>query len=194
MGGNLSEHRDELFDLLSNSRRRYAWHYLKSCEGREAIPLGEVAEQVAAWENDKRVGELDTAERKRVYTSLQQQHLPRMDRADIVDFEDNEIRLADRADEFDVYIDIVDDDDIPWSEYYLGLGAVCAALITAVWVTGIRLPFVSGLGWAAIVVLAFVGSAAVHVYIDHRRKLGQYEEPPGVRSSRETANAVPADD
>jgi hypothetical protein len=194
MGGNVHEDRDELFGLLSNSRRRYAWHYLTSRETEEAVPLGEVAEQVAAWENGKTVAELTSAERKRVYTSLQQSHLPRMDRADVVDFDGNEVQLAERADEFDVYIDIVDADDIPWSEYYLGLGAVSAALITAVWVTGIGLPFVSGLGWAAIVVLAFVGSAAVHVYLDHRRRLGQHEEPPGVRSSRETSNAVPADD
>jgi hypothetical protein len=194
MKGGPADSRDELFELLSNCRRRFAWHYLRSRDGADddPVPLGELAEHVAAWENRKDPKEITSAERKRVYTSLQQSHLPRMDRADVVEFDDNEVRLAERSEEFDVYVDIVDSNDIPWSEFYLGLGVVCGSLITAVWALGIELPFVSGLGWAAIVVLSFALSAAVHVYIDRGRKLGRHDAPPEV--SQSGSSAAPADD
>ena len=77
---------DELFDLLSNQRRRFAVHAL-SRQPETEVELGTLAERVAAWENDVDHTELDYAERKRVYTALQQSHLPRMDQAGVVHFD-----------------------------------------------------------------------------------------------------------
>ena len=42
---------DELFDVLANQRRRFAVHLLKR-EEDDTIAIGEMAEQIAAWEND----------------------------------------------------------------------------------------------------------------------------------------------
>ncbi|MFC7226408.1 hypothetical protein N0B31_03255 [Salinirubellus salinus] len=164
------------FELLSNHRRRYTWHHCKRVE--DAVPLGDLAEQVAAWENGKSVAEITSAERKRVYTSLQQTHLPKLDDADVVQFEDGVVELGERADELEVYVDVVDGDDIPWSEYYLGLTAVSSALLAGVWLTGATEGLVSGLGWAAIVVLAFAFSALAHLLTDRERRLGTDALPP----------------
>lgn len=163
------------FELLSNHRRRYAWHHCKQVESQ--VPLGDLAEQVAAWENEKRVAEITSAERKRVYTSLQQTHLPKLDDAGIVRFEDGAVELGDRADELEVYVDVVEGDDIPWSEYYLGLTAVSGALMAAVWLTG-STGVISGLGWATIVVLAFALSATAHLITDRGRRIGTEGLPP----------------
>ncbi|TKX52849.1 hypothetical protein EXE45_18915, partial [Halorubrum sp. SP9] len=64
--------KNELYDLLSNHRRRYVIHFCKQAD--DPITLSDLAEQVAAREQDKSVPELTSAERKRVYTSLQQTH------------------------------------------------------------------------------------------------------------------------
>ncbi len=102
----------QIFDLLSNHRRRYAIHYCKR-EG-EPVELGDLAEHVAAWELDKEVEELTSAERKRVYTSLQQTHLPTLAEAEMVEFDDRTIELTEKANELDVYLDVVPGDSIPW--------------------------------------------------------------------------------
>ena len=75
--------RDESFDLLSNHRRRYALYCLRQEENRAT--LGELADKIAAWENDIETDAVSYDERKRVYTSLQQVHLPRMDDLDVVE-------------------------------------------------------------------------------------------------------------
>ena len=120
---------DDCFDLLSNHRRRYALHYLQQ-QGEEAT-LGELADHVAAWENDIDTDAVSYDERKRVYTSLQQVHLPRMDNLDVVEFDDREgrVTIGDAAEHLDVYLEIVHGNDISWSSFYLGLVLVNAGLL-----------------------------------------------------------------
>jgi hypothetical protein len=76
---------DHVFDVLRNQRRRDVLRYLD--QTREPIQIGDLAEQLAAWENDKSVGELSSSERKRMYVGLYQSHLPKMDDLDVVDFD-----------------------------------------------------------------------------------------------------------
>jgi len=110
--------KDEVYELLSNHRRRYVLHHCKRAEG--PVTLSELAEQVAAWEHDKAVSEITSAERKRVYTSLQQTHLDRMAEAGIIEFDGDEVTLTEKAEELDVYLDIVPSGSIPWGVYYRG--------------------------------------------------------------------------
>lgn len=77
---------DELFDVLSNKRRRWTIAFLNETDA-DAVRLRDIAEQVAAWENDVPISELTYKERKRVYTSLYQLHLERMDRIGIVRYD-----------------------------------------------------------------------------------------------------------
>ncbi|NUC74360.1 hypothetical protein HTZ84_19025 [Haloterrigena sp. SYSU A558-1] len=168
--------RGEIFDLLSNHRRRYAIHYCKR-EG-EPVTLGDLAEHVAAWELDKEVEEITSAERKRVYTSLQQTHLPTLERAEMIEFDNRTIELTDEASELDVYLDVVPADSIPWGLYYLGLAAVGSIVMAGLWLEVVPTGAVSALGWSTLVFALFAISAVVHVAQSRRMRLGEMERPP----------------
>jgi len=169
--------RGEVFDLLSNHRRRYAIHFCKQQEG--PVTLSDLAEQVAAWELDKTIEELEWNERKRVYTSLQQTHLPTLEDAGMIVYEDGEVELTDRAKELDVYLDVVPGGSIPWGIYYLGLSAIAFGVLGGVWLEILPTETIPTVGWAALVVLSFAVSAVVHVYQNRRYRLGELEAPPG---------------
>ncbi|WP_435552329.1 DUF7344 domain-containing protein [Natrinema sp. CGMCC1.2065] len=166
----------EIFDLLSNQRRRYAIHYCKREDG--PVTLGDLAEHVAAWELEKEVDEITSAERKRVYTSLQQTHLPTLERADVIEFDDRTIELTDEAAELDVYLDIVPGDSVPWGVYYLGLSAVGAVVMAGLWLEVIPTKTIPELGWATLTFGLFAASAVVHIVQNRRMRLGEIEKPP----------------
>lgn len=75
---------DEMFDLLQNQRRRYVLEFLEAADGE--VTLSDLAEQIAAWENDKPQRAITSGERKRVYVGLYQGHLPKMDGLGAVSF------------------------------------------------------------------------------------------------------------
>ncbi len=97
--------KDVIFELLKNRRRREVLAYL--LESDETVTLGELAEQIAAWENDTEVNALSSDQRKRVYVALYQTHLPKMDDAGIVEYDQDRglISLADNADLLMMYLD-----------------------------------------------------------------------------------------
>lgn len=175
-GPQLSE--NELFDVLSNRRRRYAVHMLKHESG--SLEIGSMAERIAAWENDIDVNEVTGTERKRVYTALQQSHLPKMDNAGVVEFQKDRgvVEPTPALDDVDVYLDVVRGKEIPWSEYYLGLSGVAAALVAAVWVNAWPLVLLPDLAWAASIVVAFTFSAIAHRFYTTEMELGNSETPP----------------
>ena len=172
--------RDLVFDVLKNRRRRHALHYLKQQD--EPVELSELAEQVAAWENDSTVEGISAAERKRVYTALYQSHLPKLDDAGIVEYNQSRgiVELSERAEELDVYLELVSGDDIPWSKYYLGLALLGVAVISAAWLQLSPFAVLPDLLWAAIIVTAFSASAVVHTYVTRKRRVGADGTPPEV--------------
>jgi hypothetical protein len=170
---------DDCFHLLSNHRRRYALHYLQQQD--DGVTLGELADQVAAWENDADVDAVSYDERKRVYTSLQQVHLPRMDDFDVVEFDDREgrVRMGAAAEHLDVYLEIVTGNDIPWSTFYLSLVAVNAGLLGGAMLGLPVLSAVPGIGWAAFAVTTFLVTSLAHVYLARTKmRLGETDAPP----------------
>jgi hypothetical protein len=171
--------RDEVFKMLSNRRRRYVLHYL----GRNDAPvsLRALAEQVAAWENGVE-HDPTSDERKRVYTALQQFHLPRMDGAGVVEYDHHRgiVELTEAAERFDVYLDIVPKNDIPWGSYYAGLSTVGAVLLIGVSLGAYPFTVLSGGMWAVFFVTALCVSSLVHLWDTHRMKLGVDDAPHGI--------------
>ncbi|WP_323190277.1 hypothetical protein [Halostella sp. PRR32] len=172
--GGLSD-KDEVFSLLSNHRRRYTIQFCKQEDG--PVTLSDLAEQVAAWEEEKDVPELTSAERKRVYTSLQQTHLPALADSGMIEYENHEIELTEAADELDVYMDVVPEGSIPWGVYYLGLSVVGAVILGGVWVEVLPTDPVPAIGWGLLVVSLFAVSAAVHTYTSNKYHLGEMDRP-----------------
>ncbi|MGZ0745696.1 DUF7344 domain-containing protein [Haloparvum sp. AD34] len=84
------DHRDHLseetkFDLLSNRRRRLVIRYLNEVES--ATTLDDLAASVAAAENDTSTAALSSDQRKRVYVSLYQAHLPKLADVGVVEYD-----------------------------------------------------------------------------------------------------------
>jgi len=174
--------RDDAFEVLSNQRRRYTLHYLQH-NGDDAT-LGDVAEQVAAWENEKGVPEVASSERKTVYTSLQQFHLPKLDDQGVVEFDQRSgrIQLTERAGDLDIYLEVVDRYDVPWSYYYLGLSLVGTILVALSWAGFPPFAGIPFSGWVTFLLGAFLVSSVSHLYLSQKMRLGSNEVPPEVRS------------
>jgi hypothetical protein len=123
--------RDEVFNLLRNPRRRTALQYL--LERERKATRSELAEHIAAIENDVTPAELDSAQRKRVYVSLYQNHLPKMDEYGVITYDarDGTAELTSEAEVLAHYLDTDGSDSNSWERYYplLGLfGAVSLAV------------------------------------------------------------------
>ncbi|WP_327051020.1 DUF7344 domain-containing protein [Halomicrococcus gelatinilyticus] len=169
--------RDMVFDVLKNQRRRYALHYLKSVDG--TVQLSDLAEQVAAWENDTTVDAISAAERKRVYTALYQSHLPKLDDAGIVDYNQNRgiVELSTAAEQIDPYLEMDARDDITWCRRYLALAGVGVAAIVAA-ALGVP-PFngLAGLLLAGILAAGFTLIAIAHT-VEARNAPGMGAQTP----------------
>ncbi len=145
-----------------------------------ATEIGDIAEQVAAWEYDTEVDQVSYDQRKRVYTALQQSHLPKMDDAGVVEYDENRglVEPTPALDDVEVYMDVVRGREIPWSVYYLGLSTVGTALMLALWVNAWPFTLLSDLAWGIAVVAAFTVSAAVHTYFARESRVGETDQPP----------------
>jgi hypothetical protein len=121
------ETRNTLFNTLSSHRRRYV---LYACNQADCeTTLSDVAEQVAAWEYDKPISELTSTERKRVYTSIQQHHLSKLQDAGLITVDGDRIMPTERARGLDVYLEVVPDETVPWPVYYLGLSVISTVVL-----------------------------------------------------------------
>ena len=170
---NLSQ--DVVFDILSSPRRRYVLYYLRTKD--EPVQLTDLAEEVAAWENDTEPAEITEQERKRVYVSLYQTHIPRLADVELIEYDkqSGQIALAEEAKRIDRYLGS-GNQTYPWQQIYLGLAAASAALlaITAV------VDAVPELLAATVVIVAFVLVVAVHSAV----RLSKHRSVPDELSKR----------
>jgi hypothetical protein len=91
--GAASLSRDDAYHLLQNTRRRAVLRYVLAHDEAEYV-MREVAEAVAAWEHDTTVEQLASTERQRVYISLYQSHLPKLDEHGIIDYDQPRGRIS----------------------------------------------------------------------------------------------------
>lgn len=112
-----------IFEVLCNRRRRDIIELLVDRDGESTT--GELAEQIAAMENDKPVAQINSTERKRVYVGLYQNHLPKMHDIGVIDYDKNRgtVRLTDAAGQLHPYLQ---DPDPPEQGPRVTIGAVAA--------------------------------------------------------------------
>ncbi|WP_435068649.1 DUF7344 domain-containing protein [Haloplanus sp. C73] len=170
--------KDTVFSLLSNQRRRYVIHYLHRTP--EPASLRDLTEQVAAWENGVTVEDLEYKQRKRVYTSLHQTHLPKLVEAGIVEYDRDEgtVALTDRAAALDTYLELGDGPSVPWGTVYLTLSTVTAGFVAGGWLGVAPLSSLPELVFAGGVVALFATAAGTHYYLDRQRHRGDIDTPP----------------
>lgn len=164
---------EDIFQILSNRRRRYALHYLDQIEG--TVSIRDLSEQIAAWENGVGRSEVTPKWRKRIYTSLHQGHLPKMDRLGVIEY-DHELGTVCQAEhlkDFDIYLDVVPTGDIPWNQFMLGLGATLTALVTVAWLGISPFATLGGFPYAIVATLLMTVVSGLNVFTETRRKIGQ---------------------
>ena len=156
--------RDEVFDAVKNLRRRYVLYYLQRHSG--PVKLGELAEQVAAWENDTTVAGVSPSERKSVYSALHQTHLPKLQAAGVLQYDPERSLVAttDDAAEMDLKLASDPQTSLPWHQFYLVLAGVSLGLLASVWLDIYPFTLLSGIQYALLVIATFGVTAIAHTY------------------------------
>lgn len=142
--------------------------------------MGELSRWVAAWEKGLEPEALDYDERKTVHTSLYQHHVPRLDDAEMVDYDASRgtVRLTDTGRDVDLYLEAVTGGEVPWAAYFtllsvLGVFAVLGAG------TGLLPQVEMGAVWGVGVAVGFLVSSLVFLYdMRTRMRLGRDGPPP----------------
>jgi hypothetical protein len=131
-------HLDQVFGILKNQRRRSVLRYMQSVD--DEVRLGELSEQIAAWECDKPVAQITSSERKRVYVGLYQSHLPKMDDIGAIEYnkQRGKIKPGPNIETFQHYLPEEEETSTErtWSEYHtriamVALGAALAFVLIA---------------------------------------------------------------
>lgn len=168
---------EEIFHILSNRRRRFALHYLDQVG--DQVTIRDLSEQIAAWEHDIDRSAVTPKKRKRTYTALHQGHLPKLDRLGVIEY-DNErgiVAPSEHVKDFDVYLDVVPHDDVPWDEFILGFGAFLSALVFVGWLSIPPFGGVDGFLYAAFAALSITALGGYRVLTDTKTHIGKTTAP-----------------
>ena len=172
---------NEVFEILSNHRRRMVLYFLRK-DGTE-ITVKELAEKIAAAENEVAVEDLTSQQRKRVYVSLYQTHLPKMEQTNVIDYDEDEgiVRLTDRTRSVDQYLTKEEPSRYPWTLHYVVLAVLGGTFVVLSWLGAPIFGAVPPL-WPAVATLAlYLASVAVHFWAYRNRRgeipaeLAQYD-------------------
>lgn len=98
---------DDLFDVVSNVRRRF----VVACLDEYATPMAlrDVADELATWEHDAPIAEVPEENVRSIYVSLYHVHVPKLAAAGIVEYSEERDAVAPR----EISEDIVSLVDLP---------------------------------------------------------------------------------
>lgn len=175
--GEQSLSKDAIFEILSNSRRRYVLYYLD--QEPESIELTALAEHVAAWENETDVDSLGKKETKRVYVSLYQTHIPKLAEAGLIEYdkEAGTVSLASQATEVYDYLR-QPEDGIPWEVIY-PIEAVLGGILLALTVFEVWAFDLIPVQYLSFGIVFVFGITAVSEFVFERRR---QHTPPELQS------------
>ncbi len=149
---------DTKFELLRNRRRRIVLSYLVEADDR--VDMGEMAEHVAAVENETTVQALSSAQRKRAYVGLYQCHLPKLADAGVIDYDGDRghAEATPTAEDLLQYVDNRDDGP-DWARRY----QVATVVVVVAFVLGLVASTTVNVPWSGVAALAgvVVGGVAV---------------------------------
>ncbi len=153
---------DEIFEILYSSLRRDLITYLQDQGGTSTV--SDIAEYLAAKENDTTVQQLSSYDRKRVYIGLYQNHLPKMDDFGVVDYDKNRgtVRLRECVTQLEPYLQDVDNSTA--SRVKVGGSVVLAGIILFGMLDLGAFAAVPDLLWIALGVAGLFGFAALDAY------------------------------
>jgi len=134
------------------------------------MAVTELAEEIAARENDIDVESLTYKQRKRVHVSLYQTHLPKLADAEVIRYDKNDgkVELTDRATEIDAYLTATSVPEYPWQKHYLSLAALSGLVLLAHLAAVPAFETIPANVLSVIVTLAF-GTSAVAQFVMSRQ-------------------------
>lgn len=97
---------DEVFELFTEERRRFALYYLENANG--PVPIEELAEQVYAWEKNGPDEPITDDELHRVILTLEHTHLPKIEDATHIEYDrtNERIQISGLSPEADVLLSV----------------------------------------------------------------------------------------
>jgi DNA-binding transcriptional ArsR family regulator len=150
--------KDEVFEILSSARRRRIIYYLAE---ESQLTLNQLATKIAAVETDTPEADVTGDERQRVYISLYQTHLPKLEEAAIVAYDDEERTVSltdDIREEGFFWMETEPTSSRPWRRYYAGLAVLGWLLVVVV---SLSATLRATLGWAGVAVLLTLALTAL---------------------------------
>jgi hypothetical protein len=154
--------KDLLFDLLRNRRRRYVLQYLETHAG--VVRLSDLADALAEWELEDGDACVTHRERKRAYVSLYQTHLPKLDDADIIDYNQprGTIELGPGYQYVQEYLHHSHAGTLLWDRLYLSGGFVTISALGLAQFTAFPFVAVPDVGWFVLVLFVFGSIVCAH--------------------------------
>ncbi|WP_249269061.1 MULTISPECIES: hypothetical protein [unclassified Halorubrum] len=138
-------------------------HFLRENDGESV--LNDLAEHIAAEENDTTVRQLSSDQRKRVYIGLYQCHLPKMDSLGVIDYDKNRgtIELQASVAQLLEYMDLDEDDreDAEETERTWAVPAVAGCVTVLVTAGAVGLGPLAAVPAATWTLLSVVGILAI---------------------------------
>jgi hypothetical protein len=154
----------EIFEILANRRRRETIRHLSVDADGRARSLKRLSEEIATRETGQ--SPPPRAVRESVYNSLHQTHLPKLEELGVVtyDREAREVRLRERARDVNVYMEVITDYGVTWSEVYRTLGVVALTVVVAALAEIPWVGAVDPLLWATGFLILFVVATSYQLW------------------------------
>lgn len=165
-------------EIVLNRRRRYLLYYLH--EQSDAIPLEDVARQVAAWEEVTSPEEVTRDRTRAVYASLRRDHIPHLEARDLVTYDLASDRVTCHVDDPALEVYLANDyrTSVPWYLVYLVLTALSAVFVLLVQSGAPPFSEIPPVVVAAIIVTVFAAASVLHWYDVYRWRRRTEDEPP----------------
>jgi hypothetical protein len=162
---------DVVYQTLSNQRRRSV---LRALLTSEQLTVRELTAYVAARECGVPVPSLEYKQRKRVYTSLVQTHLPALAKNGVVDYDKSRGTVA-RTDVTAAFVPYLTDQpvetaapDVGWGKRYLALAASFAVVVALGWFGVPPLGSMPGFVYGGLFAGTLAVTAAAHLRTERR--------------------------
>lgn len=156
----------EIYEILANQRRRETIKHLSVTSEGGPISLRELSETIAVQETNE--SPPPRTARESVYNSLHQTHLPKLEELGVVtyDREAREVRLRKHARDVNLYMEVLTDHGLTWSEIYRTIGVVGLTVVVTALAGVPPFGWIAPLLWATGFLLVFVITTSYQLWLN----------------------------
>ena len=158
--------RDAAYEVLSNPRRRAILYLLRTAGC--PVDVTSLSATVAGWEQDTPPSDLTSQQRKRVYVSMYQTHIPKLESVGLVAHEGEQVRATNRIHEIDSFLS----NDGSWFPWYYLTSVVSVVALLLLGMTAFVPALSTSVAYGGVLVLVgSVSATAVGRFVEHRNRI-----------------------